>query len=272
MKTVPVIVTRPERDAGRWVQDLQQLGLQAEALPLLAIAALPDSPALNQAWDEIDAYAALMFVSSNAVDFFFASNQAPALLHRAQAGINLGADAGLSSSLEPRFLATGPGTVAALLGAGVPAALIDAPAADARQFDSETLWALLSQRPWAGQRVLIVRGQSAASGAVGRDWLSRQLQTAGARVDQVAVYQRRAPLFTLAQQQRLASAAHDGSIWLFSSSEALAYLPAQDWSQARALATHPRIAKAVRAAGWAVVAESRPALADILASIESISP
>lgn len=269
MNAVRVIVTRPERDAAGWVQALQAHGLQAETLPLIEIAALPESAALQQAWREIGAYAALMFVSGNAVDGFFSSNQASALVHRAQAAIDSVANPG------PRFLAPGPGTVGALRRAGVRDALIDAPAADAGQFDSEALWAVIGQRPWQGRRVLIVRGQSAgqdqAAGA-GRDWLAQQFAAAGARVEVVAVYQRRAPVFTDSQRQRIEAAAHDGSVWLLSSSEALAHLPAGDWSQARAVATHPRIAEAARVAGWGVVVQSLPEIADIVGSIESMPP
>ena len=36
-----VIVTRPERDARLWVQDLQQHGLNAEALWVTPVVALP---------------------------------------------------------------------------------------------------------------------------------------------------------------------------------------------------------------------------------------
>lgn len=266
---MPVIVTRPARDADRWVQALQARGLRAEALPLIEIAALPASQALQQAWRDITAYAALMFVSGNAVEGFFASNPASALIRPAQTATDsIAGDA-------PRYLAPGPGTVAALRDAGVPDALIDAPAADAGQFDSEALWAVAGRRPWQGRRVLIVRGQSsgadAATGA-GRDWLAQQLAAAGATVDAVAVYERRAPVFTPLQLQRIGQAAADGSIWLLSSSEALASLPAGDWSQARAVATHPRIAEAARAAGWGVVVQSRPAFEDIVASIESMQP
>ena len=67
---MPVIVTRPARDAARWVQALQSSGLQAEALPLITITLLPDAPALRQSWAQMDAYTALMFVSGNAVDDF----------------------------------------------------------------------------------------------------------------------------------------------------------------------------------------------------------
>jgi len=251
------------------VQALQAQGLQAEALPLIEIAALPESPALQQAWRELGTYSALMFVSGNAVDGFFASNQAVDLVQRAQTAPDL------IASQAPRFLAPGPGTVAALRRAGVPEVLIDAPAADAGQFDSEALWAVVGQRPWQGRRVLIVRGQGAGqdlAGGAGRDWLAQQFVAAGARVDVVAVYQRRAPVFSASQRQRIAAATHDGSVWLLSSSEALAHLPAGDWSRARAVATHPRIAEAARAAGWGVVVQSRPEIADIVGSIESIPP
>jgi uroporphyrinogen-III synthase len=267
--SVPVIVTRPARDADRWVQALQARGLCAEALPLIEIAALPASQALQQAWRDIRAYAALMFVSRNAVEMFFASNQTSALIQRAQTATDSIADD------TQRCLAPGPGTVAALRHAGVPDALIDAPAADAGQFDSEALWAVAGRRDWQGRRVLIVRGQSAgvdAAGGAGRDWLAQQLAAAGAHVDAVAVYERRAPVFTPLQLQRIGKAAGDGSIWLLSSSEALANLPSGDWSLARAIATHPRIAEAARAAGWGVVVQSRPALEDIMASIESMQP
>lgn len=266
---MPVIVTRPAHDADRWVQALQARGLQAEALPLIEIAALPASQDLQQAWQRIDTYAALMFVSGNAVEAFFASNQATALILRVQTATNSIADQ------KPRFLAPGPGTVAALRLAGVPEALVDAPAADAGQFDSEALWAVVGERNWQGLQVLIVRGQSAGNGepvGAGRDWLAQQLQAAGASVDTVAVYQRRKPVFTAAQLLRIEAAANDGSVWLLSSSEALANLPPGDWSRARAIATHPRIAEAANAAGWGVVVQSRPELADIVASIESMPP
>nr|WP_157214734.1 uroporphyrinogen-III synthase [Polaromonas sp. CF318] len=263
----PVIVTRPAADAQHWVRELRQAGLAAEALPLIDIAAALDTGALARAWQTLDRYAACMFVSGNAVAYFFKSP--------------------LASGLPPtlRLMAPGPGTVAALLAAGVSAAQVDAPAADAGQFDSEALWAVVGQRDWQGKRVLVLRGESpdAAGGAAssGRDWIARKWKSAGAQVDFVGVYQRRAPQLSEQQLQRARAASVDRSVWLFSSSEALANLLGQpalagvDWRGARAVATHPRIVDAVRAAGWGVVVASRPALTDIrdtLASIESLYP
>jgi uroporphyrinogen-III synthase len=278
-----VIVTRPLQDAQHWVQQLQQCGLVAEALPLIDIAPASDAEAAGRAWDALGGYAACMFVSGNAVEYFFKRKMAASRAERAQAAPKTIAvdNPGLPPSL--RLMAPGPGTVAALLAAGVPAGQIDAPTADAEQFDSEALWAVVGQRDWRGQRVLVVRGEGQEAGGVssGRDWIARQWQAAGAEVDFVGVYQRRAPMFTEEQVQRARAASADGSVWLFSSSEAVANLvglPALagvDWRRARAVATHPRIVEAVRAAGWGVVVASRPALKDIrdtLASIESLHP
>jgi uroporphyrinogen-III synthase len=285
--TTRVIVTRPARDARHWVQQLQQAGIAAEALPLIEIAPVSGAAqvqALGQAWEALADYSGCMFVSGHAVEHFFKQNTAFAQHTRAQSAINTIASGELSGiPAGLRFMAPGPGTVAALRAAGVPAAQIDAPAADAVQFDSEALWQVIGQRDWQGRRVLIVRGQSAgATGATsGRDWIVRQWQGAGATVDFVGVYQRRAPSLNEAQLQRARQASADGSVWLFSSSEAvanlvqLAGLQGVDWGRARALATHPRIVEAVRAAGWGVVVASRPALKDIreaFGSIESHYP
>ena len=287
MTTARVIVTRPARDARHWVQQLQHAGIAAEALPLIEIAPVSGAAqmqALGQAWQALADYAACLFVSGHAVDHFFKQNTALAQYTRLQPAINtIASSAFCKISPGLRFMAPGPGTVAALLAAGIPAAQIDAPAADAGQFDSEALWQVIGQRDWQGRRVLIVRGQSAgAPGATsGRDWIVRQWHDAGATVDFVGVYQRRAPSLNETQLQRARQASADGSVWLFSSSEAvanlvkLAGLQGVDWSRARALATHPRIVQAVRAAGWGVVVASRPALKDIqeaFGSIESYYP
>jgi uroporphyrinogen-III synthase len=146
--------------------------------------------------------------------------------------------------------------------------LIDAPAADAAQFDSETLWRLVKNQVKPGDKVLIVRGSTPnaqdAEGAKsvrmnGRPWLAEQLTAAGAQVDVVVSYERSAPVFDAAELMLMANAATDKSIWLN-----------LDWSHAKAIATHPRIAQAARDAGFGVVYESRPLLAEVVASIESL--
>ena len=69
------------------------------------------------------------------------------------------------------------------------------------------------------------------------------------------------------------AALQDGSLWLLSSSEAVAnlrgWLPEADFSRARALASHPRITEAARAAGFGHVDGCRPPLEDVVRSIKS---
>ena len=275
-----VIVTRPARDAAAWVQWLTASGVQAVGLPLIDILPVDDASLVHQAWRDLHDYAAVMFVSANAVTGFFESKPLAsqwALTHT-------------TNTTPPRVWATGPGTVAVLQQSDVPLDGVDAPPPEAAQFDSEALWQQVSAQVRVGQRVLIVRGGDAqqtptAQGVVGglnvgqdlgagRDWLAARLRASGVVVDFVVAYRRGLPCWSSAQVQRARDAACDGSIWLFSSSEAVANLrtlvPGQDWSVARAVATHARIAVAARALGFGVVRESRPMRADMMGSIESV--
>lgn len=236
-----VLVTRPEREAVPWVQALQAEGVQAEPFPLMEISAGPDVQVLHAAWTQVPACLAVMFVSANAVRFFMDARPA---------GVDL---------QTCRAWATGPGTQAALLAAGWLADQIDAPPVDAPQFDSEALWAVVAERvrtAWAKgpAQVLIVRGADAQGQMAGRDWLALQLQEAGLQVLQVVAYVRQVPVLLAAQQARAQQAMHDGSWWLFSSSEVALHLqqacPVLDVSRAQALATHPRIAERLRRMGW----------------------
>jgi uroporphyrinogen-III synthase len=92
-------------------------------------------------------------------------------------------------------------------------------------------------------------------------------------VDFVGVYERRAPAWTPAQLALATQALTDGSIWLFSSSEAVMHLSnrfsADALAPAQALSTHARIAQATRAAGFVHIQQCRPSLEDVVASLES---
>jgi uroporphyrinogen-III synthase len=275
-----VIVTRPSQEAAAWMDALQAAGHEALHLPLIEVAPPRDSAAVVQAWQRWPTWHAVMFVSAQAVRLFFAQrpNDTP------------------SSSPWPRCWATGLGTRRALVQAGVPETHIDSPADTSAQFDSETLWGLVRQQVQPGQAVLIVRGSDAgndashdashdanthdaedasASGSAGagRDWLGEQLKAQGAHVQWLAAYERRAPDWSEVQRTLALASALDGSVWVFSSSQAIAHLsrllPQQTWSHARALATHPRIAQAARGLGFGHVATVRPVVSDVLASLES---
>ena len=278
-----VIVTRPAPDADVWVARLQQAGFNAQALPLIDIAAVnnaADVVALQQASAHLHNYTACMFVSSNAVKHFFrvflCSKVPVAYVKSAHV-----APVNIANYLPEhlRFLAPGPGTVAALLAAGVAASQIDAPAPDAAQFDSDALWQVIGQRDWHSARVLVVRGKGDAADAstgTGRDWLAHQWRASGAIVDVVSSYERQVPHLSIEQTELAKAASRDGSVWLFSSSEAVANLLNQAglknvvWQGARAIATHPRIVSVVQAAHWGVVQPSRPAMPDIIKALASI--
>jgi uroporphyrinogen-III synthase len=248
---MPVVVTRPAPECERWVARLAERGMDAVPLPLLAIAAAPDPQALHAAASRADEYGAVMFVSANAVQGFFQAQP---------------------QFLRARAWAPGPATRDALLAAGVPQARIDAPAADAAQFDSDHLWQQVQGQLAAGDRLLLVRGGDAHGRSQGREWITGQLAAAGVEVDAVLAYVRRLPAWTAVQREMARRAAADRSLWLFSSSEAAANLqqlmPAQAWSRARALATHPRIADAVRAVGFGELRACQPGFEAVVASIE----
>ncbi|MDR1967458.1 MAG: uroporphyrinogen-III synthase [Burkholderiaceae bacterium] len=259
-----IIVTRPARQAGRWVRELTASGVDACALPLIDIVPEAPSDALTGAREGLAQYDAAMFVSANAVRGFFLPSPARGQGRRVKTPW---------PAMETRAWSTGPGTLRALHDAGWPSERIDAPPPDAAQFDSEALWARVRGQIRPGLRVLIVRGGDATGALAGRHWLAEQLRAAGAAVELVVAYRRAAPVLDAAQRALAEAAATDGSLWLFSSSEAVANLraalPGQRWPVAAALATHPRIAQAARDAGFGVVREAPPALDALVASIKS---
>lgn len=257
----PLIVTRPEPAAGEWVRELRAHGIAAQALPLIETAPAPDAAALQQARQTLAQQDAVMFVSGQAVQHFLAS--------------------GVAAAPETAAWVTGEGTAAALQRAGWPAARIVQPAPDAPQRDSEALWAQVESDVQAGRvrRVLIVRGGDVAGRVQGRDWLAARLRACGVQVQEVVAYVRRAPHWGETQRAEAARLTDGGALWLFASSQALAHLqqllPQQDWSRAAALATHPRIAEAARAAGFRQVhLAPSPSLEAVLALLHNgqVSP
>lgn len=251
-----VIVTRPAAQADGWVQRLRALGHDAVPLPLIEIAPAPDPLPVQRAWHALGECGLVVFVSPNAAERFLAARP-PELAWPA---------ATLAGS-------TGPGTSQSLRAQGVPEACIVEPPADAPQFDSEALWARLQDRDWQGVRVLIVRGDG------GREWLSDTLRARGAQVEMLAAYRRRRPVLVATERELLdaALALPRAHCWLFSSSESMDHLqalagPEADWSQARAVATHERIAQRARRLGIVHVLQASPSLAAVSACIQSMPP
>jgi uroporphyrinogen-III synthase len=241
-----VLVTRPAAQARSWVEALVAEGIRAEPLPLIDIAAAVDPQPVHAAWHSLASLRFVMFVSANAVEQFFAARPAGAVW---PAGLRAGA--------------TGPGTAQALRAAGLaakaivmparPSTAAAAPAAPMR-WDSEALWACIAGEGWAGQQVLVVRGEQ------GRDWLAQQWRDAGAAVRFVEAYRRGLPRWSPAERALCAQAVAQPQrhLWLFSSSEAIGHLlqlapPGTSWQAGRAWVTHERIAAAATGAGFGSV-------------------
>jgi uroporphyrinogen-III synthase len=274
-----VILTRPAGQADAWLQGLKAQGFDAQSFPLIEIAdALQPQQrdALHARVFAQQEFSVCMWVSANAVNYFFQSNMLLVPVARMQAAPQLIANVINHKTGNLRHWATGPGTVQALLEQGIPLAQMDAPGLHSAQWDSESLWAGVAHQVHAGSKVLILRGEDIGTPNASRDWLADQVRATGAQVELAAVYQRRAPLFSAQQTAWAEQAALDGSVWVFSSSQAISHLPPLDavqggsgWSQARCIATHARIAQAAQARGFAVVCTSRPTLQDVAQSLKS---
>lgn len=254
-----LLVTRPQPQAGEWAQALRDHGLDAVALPLIAIEGPADLAPVQALWRRLPDTRLLMFVSPAAVDWFFRLRPE-----------------GIAWPPSCFAAAPGPGTARALLAAGrahglTPEQLLTPPQ-EAEQFDSETLWPVLSPLNWAGQNVAIVSGGD-QSEAKGRTWLAQQLRERGAQVEAVLCYRRGPGTWSPAEvalaTEALAQPAQH--LWLLSSSQALQNLvqhhlpswpglPRPCWGEVHALVTHPRIAEAAREQGIRHVHPTRPTL------------
>ncbi len=149
--------------------------------------------------------------------------------------------------------------------------------------DSEALWDALqlafapgpvASFPWAGRHVLIFRG------GPGRDLLQRKLEAAGAKVKVIEAYSRLALDYNAQTAALLQSALGRGGWWLFSSTEAVhnlqrlleqAGLNAAVLQQQRALAIHPRIADALRTAGFGRVELTRAQIEEVLSTLQRLT-
>ena len=253
----PLILTRPAVDSEDWARELRDAGFTVLEWPLIEIRpARETAPVLIGK----GSFEALMFVSRAAVRHFFSS-------------VPTGDSTRATLLQAVRFWVTGPGSATELQRHGVAARQIDMPGDESEQFDSEALWQLVAEQVSAGFRLLIIRGRDVPDGRLGRPWLAERVRELGGKVSEWVVYERRKPKWGSEQTTRARQASADGSIWLFSSSLAIENLlhlmPGQDWSKARALATHSRVTQRARQAGFSVATLSRASIAGVIASIKS---
>jgi uroporphyrinogen-III synthase len=253
-----VVITRPRAQAAELAAAVAALGRTPVLLPLLEISPLPDQDNLKAVLADLADYALVAFVSPNAIDAAFAHIAAW------PSGVALAV--------------LGEGSRAALLAHGVTDAnaRIASPGLDAGS-DSESLLRTLDLAALAGQRVLIVRGES------GRELMADGFAAAGAHVTTVAAYRRRVPVMSpelAATLHGLLAAPND---WIVTSSEALRGLVAlveqldggggtssvSKLQQQHWIVPHARIAETARALGLARVTLTGSGDVRLLAALQS---
>lgn len=161
-------LTRPLAQLSQLKKDLELLGAQVLALPLLDIRPLPIDSVAKQRLLDLDCYDLVFFISTNA----------------AQIGLDV------IFSWWPQYpahivnFAVGPSTAAIIESAGL---LVKFPK---DRTSSEALLELPQLQKIEGKKVLIVRG------AGGREILAEGLVARGASVDYIELYERRVPEYS----------------------------------------------------------------------------
>jgi uroporphyrinogen-III synthase len=227
-------------------------------LPAFELLGAPDPSALRTALGRLERFDLVVFVSPAAV------RAAAPLLPVAWPGATSVGVVGQGTAAAVRELVGGGGA-------------IDLIEPDSAMAGSEALWqSIEGQRERRGaswpRTVLVLRAET------GREWLAERLRAAGAQVEPVVAYRRRtcaAPETTLAQLEAWREAGH-GFATVLTSSEAVAAQEEQLAGRPAllaalragiALASHPRIAAAAHAAGFAAIRTVPPDAEHIAATL-----
>ena len=256
MAGAPVIVTRPAEPGRRLVEELGRRGREVVWCPAFDIVAPADEAEVGRVLARLADYDLALFVSPNAV-------QATAA--------RLAADWPASTVIGAVGAATLEAT-AALRGAAHAVRL--APDQE-DESGSEGFWRAWQASGRLAHRVLLLRA------AAGRDWIVDRFRAAGAVVDALAVYERRAHRLGEPERRLIQEWQRDGRapITIVSSTESVASILEQlegiegaaDWlKQGIALATHPRIAQRLHSAGFARIETSSADDSAVIGTLESM--
>lgn len=158
-----VAVTRPRAQAASQIRQLRDLGAEVIAFPTIRIEPLTGSPEIEAMLAHLEAFDLVIFTSVNGVECFFDRLREAGIdarrLHRAT------------------VVAIGPKTAAACRKGGILPDILP------ETFIAEGVVDALAGRDLAGARVLIPRARK------GRELLPDVLAAAGARVDDVPLYE-----------------------------------------------------------------------------------
>lgn len=196
MENLPVIVTRPLKQAELLAKEIESIGRHPIIFPLLDILPPEDKSRIDMALSHLDQYACVIFVSPSAIDSMMP------LIKKWPHEVSIGLVGEGSRLALSKYHDT------------VDGVRVFTPN-DPEKSDSEGLSAVLPVAGLQHKRVLIVRGQS------GRDLLGKFFENHDVAVDYLPAYQRVSPEFTLARQQQLDAILKEKNDWIFTSSEAL---------------------------------------------------
>jgi len=237
-----LLVTRPQPQADSWVERLRAQGVDAQALPLLAIDAVADTGALQAAWHDLKRLCA--------GDVREPERGQPLLRRQARDIHRIRLASGHPRCGHRARHPAGPAQRRRTAGA------VRRTAARRRAVRLHGAVGATARRDLDRSRRAVLRGDG------GRDEFAAHLRQAGASVHFVQAY-RRGPASLGAAERRLLDAAlaqPQRHVWWLSSAEAVGYLPqfapGADWRAARALASHPRIAARARDIGFGHVFEA----------------
>lgn len=200
--SLPVLITRPGEGGERLCRRLEEAGLVAERLSLMALDALPETDEQRRVWLDVDLYRKVIVTSPFAVQCFSAA------LERYWPQLPVGIE----------YYALGESSAQALqarLGVKARVPVPDREGAG-KGNTSESLLALPSLQVLDQQRVLIAAGEG------GRRLLADTLDQRGARVTRMALYRRILHPPTPTMHERLASGHYAALV--VTSGELLTYL------------------------------------------------
>ena len=243
-----VLVTRPARQAAPLVQSLNALGATTLLQPAIEIEAVADWSAVDATIENLSSYDWLVFSSANGVQYFFDRLLAT------------GRD--IRQLMACRFATIGPATAEALASYHLRSDL------QPREYRAEALAEQLVPEA-KGKRILLLRASR------GREVLAEKLSTAGAKVEQVVVYESRD---VVKPQVEISDALAAGQIdWVTVTSSAIArslvQLFGETLQQTKLAAISPLTAGVIEEAGFppTVVAEESTA-EGLLRAIATFAP
>jgi len=249
LQGLKILVTRPRDQALQLARGIAQAGGIPVLFPLLDIAPVADSRALQEQVSRLTEAQLAIFISPNAVQYGMAAIRdglSLTLAHPSPALVPFRVCGAERADFPPtlKVATIGPGSAKALREWGVDDVLVPS-----ERYDSEGLLARPELQQIAGWRVMIFRGDG------GRELLGDTLKARGAAVEYVTCYRRSKP-----QQTPVELLAAQPDALTVTSSEALGYLWQMLDKQAQAalhnmplFVPHPRIAELARSQGWTQV-------------------